>query len=114
MAKAITNLHERREALERELRRYMDLLVRRYRPERIILFGSLAQGRFHEDSDIDLVVVAESDKGFLDRLEEAYVLLDPRESLDLFIYTPREFQRLIRSRPFFREEVLKKGKVLYE
>lgn len=109
-----THLGERKKILERELRRYVDLLVRHYQPERIILFGSLAQDQAHEDSDIDLVVVAESDKGFLDRLEEAYVLLDPRESLDLFIYTPREFQRLIRSRPFFREEVLKKGKVLYE
>ena len=88
--------------------------MRHYQPKRIILFGSLAQNQAHDDSDIDLVVVAESDKSFLDRLEEAYVLLDPRESLDLFIYTPREFQRLIRSRPFFREEVLKKSKVLYE
>ena len=109
-----TRLRERRKALERELRRYVDLLVRHYQPERIILFGSLAQDRVHEDSDIDLVVVAESDKGFLDRLEEAYVLLDPRESLDLFIYTPQEFQRLLHERPFVREEVLQKGKVLYE
>jgi len=109
-----TNLQERRKALERELRRYVDLLVRHYRPERIILFGSLAQGRLHEDSDIDILVVANSDKPFLDRLEEAYVLLDPNESLDLFIYTPQEFRRLIHKRPFLREEVLKKGKVLYE
>lgn len=31
-------------------------LRERYGATRIILFGSLAQGRFHEDSDIDLAV----------------------------------------------------------
>ena len=41
-------------------------------------------------------------------------LLRPRIGLDLLVYTPDEFEQLCRERPFFRDEVLGKGKVLYE
>jgi uncharacterized protein len=34
-------------------------LVCRYRPERVVLFGSYAYGSPHEDSDIDLLIVTD-------------------------------------------------------
>jgi predicted nucleotidyltransferase len=41
---------------ESDLERIVDLLVRRFGAERIILFGSLARGHFSDESDIDLAV----------------------------------------------------------
>jgi predicted nucleotidyltransferase len=103
-----------RDTLQDELDRYLDLLIERVAPEKVILFGSLAHEEVRAWSDIDLVVVTDTTARFLDRSKEMLQLLQPRVGLDVLVYTPEEFQRLCRERPFFREEILEKGKVLYE
>jgi predicted nucleotidyltransferase len=102
-----------RQRLESELQRYVDLLVVRYAPEKIILFGSLAAGQARLWSDIDLVVVSRTEKRFLDRTKDALLLLRPTVGLDILMYTPEEFEQLSRERQFFRQAILN-GKVLYE
>jgi predicted nucleotidyltransferase len=104
----------RREALQRELKRWMPILIGNLHPERIILFGSLNQAEISEWSDVDLVVVQETNQPFLKRVRDAMLLLQPKVGLDLLIYTPKEFLQLSRERRFVREEILKKGKLLYE
>ena len=105
---------DRNTLLENELGRFLPLLQRHYRPYKIILFGSLAAGQVGEWSDLDLVIVAETDKRFLDRVKEAMLLLCPKVGVDLLVYTPEEFKHLSRERRFFHTEILEKGKVLYE
>lgn len=104
----------RRAFLEAELARYVQILRERYAPQRILLFGSLASGEVGEWSDIDLVVVKETDRKFLDRIREVMQLLRPRVGMDILVYTPEEFAQLSQERPFVREEILHKGRVLYE
>ncbi len=99
--------------LENELERYVAVLIARYAPDKIILFGSLAASQAQVWSDVDLVVVARTEKRFLDRTKEALLLLRPTVGLDILIYTPEEFDQLSQERSFFRQEVMK-GKVLYE
>ena len=106
---------QRKEALEEELRRIMAILVEKYQPEKIILFGSLAAGRINEWTDIDLLIIKETDKRPLDRALEAYSLLgNYREPMDIIVYTPAEVDLLLREGSFFVSEVLTDGKVLYE
>jgi len=104
----------RRALLEQELERYVALLKEHIHPERIILFGSLADNTLHDWSDIDLVVVCPSDQRFLDRVKTILRLLQPRVGIDMLVYTPAEFARLAQERAFVRDEILGKGKVLYE
>lgn len=104
----------RRRALQRELKRWLPLLIANLRPEKIILFGSLAEGRVGEWSDIDLVIVQKTSLPFLRRVRQALLILKPRVGADLLIYTPEEFARLSKGRRFIREEILGKGKVIYE
>lgn len=80
--------------------------------ERVILFGSHASGRARAASDIDLIVVQRTDHGFLDRLGELYRLLLPQIDLDLLVYTPDEFERLVHERRFVRDAV-RTGRELY-
>jgi predicted nucleotidyltransferase len=102
------------EELNTELDRIVSVLINEYDPQKIILFGSLASGNIHEFSDIDLIVIKESDKGFYDRLEEVGLLIMPEiTGADILVYTPKEFESK-KDSPFFREEVFKKGKVLYD
>ncbi len=102
---------ERQALLERELERIVDVL-RRMEVQRIILFGSVARERITAWSDLDLIVVLDSDLPFVKRLGLLYERVQPRVGLDLLAYTPQEFETL-RERPFVRQ-ALQEGKVLYE
>lgn len=104
----------RRELLEAELNRCLALLAEQYRPQKVLLFGSLASGETGEWSDLDLVIIKETEKRFLDRTKEVMQLLRPRIGVDILVYTPAEYERLSRERAFVRDEIAGKGKVLYE
>jgi len=105
---------ERRKLLERELSLVVERLKTEYAPKQIILFGSLAKGDTHEWSDIDLVIIKDTDKEFLDRLEEAVLIAKPEVGINLLVYTPEEFKEMIEEgNNFITEEVVAKGKVLY-
>jgi predicted nucleotidyltransferase len=105
---------QRRALLEAELKRYVKQLREEYDPERILLFGSLASGNVEEWSDIDLVIIKETKSRFLERIREVMQLLRPQVGVDVLVYTPDEFARLVNERTFVRQEILAKGKVLYE
>lgn len=105
---------ERRQRLEQELARYLRLLTEHGDPDRVIVFGSLATGQVHAWSDIDLLIVERTDRPFLQRLRHVRRLLRPQVGTDILVYTPEEFDQLRRERPFFRDEILAKGKVVYE
>jgi HEPN domain-containing protein/predicted nucleotidyltransferase len=85
-----------------------------YGPEKIILFGSTARGDTDEYSDLDLIVIKKTDKRFVERLVEAGSFIPLDLSVDVFVYTPEEFQSMIEEGNPFIEEALKDGKVLYE
>lgn len=103
----------RRTMLECELARIVSVLIAEYEPLKIVLFGSLVTGDIHEHSDIDLVVIKDSQKGFYERLKEVGLLVLSRRGADILVYTPEEFE-IVKGRHFFQEEVVRKGKVLYE
>jgi predicted nucleotidyltransferase len=96
------------------LDRYLELLLEHVAPDKVILFGSLAQDEVRAWSDIDLVVVGQTEARFLDRTKEMLRLLRPRVGLDVLVYTLEEFEQLCRDRPFFQQEIVQKGQVLYE
>jgi len=106
--------NERKKVLEEELEKMLFVLKTQYKPEKIILFGSLADGKVKEWSDIDLLVIKKTKKRFLDRIGELIGLCSPSVGTDFLIYTPEEFKRLSKEEPFIQEEILKKGTVLYE
>ena len=105
---------ERKQLLNKELARYVDLLIEHEKPERIIVFGSMATGQTHSWSDIDLVIIKQTSLPFFQRLREVRRLLQPRVGTDILVYTPEEFERLRQNRVFFREEISNKGVVVYE
>lgn len=107
-------VQEREHSLREELDRIIEVIRTEYRPEKIILFGSLADGAVHEWSDIDLLIIKETDKRPIDRNVELAKLLRPKVGIDLFIYTPQEFAVLVREKYSFLLNILKTGKTVYE
>ncbi len=104
----------RKRLLEQELARYLDLLIEYSDPEQILVFGSLATGEIHPWSDIDLLIIQETDQPFLQRLRRIRRLIQPKVGTDILVYTPAEFEQLRHNRLFFQEEVLAKSQVIYE
>ncbi len=102
----------RRKALKNELIRVVDEL-KKAGAKRIILFGSLAKDDIGPASDIDLLVVQETKKRFIERLGELYELIDPKYALDLLVYTPSEFDEM-KKKSIFVKQILREGKLLYE
>ncbi len=101
--------------LEQELRRLTEIIIREYKPQRMILFGSLAQGKVHEWSDIDLVIVKDTPKQFLERMQEIFLLTHPTVTLNVVVYTPSEVIEMEKQKHYFwKDEIVAKGKVLYD
>ena len=81
--------------------------------QRAILFGSLARGDVTPFSDLDLIIVQDTDARFLDRLEPFYRELDLRVDADILVYTPQELAELQTWNPFIKR-ALSEGEVIYE
>ena len=106
---------ERQAKLNQALERILLTLAAEYQPDKVILFGSLAQTAVGEWSDLDLVIIKDTPKPFLQRLKEVALLCRAPVGVDFLVYTPNEFAQMIADRnPFILEEVLRKGKVVYE
>lgn len=103
-----------RERIRRALETAVRQIVEGYDPERIMVFGSLARGDLHEDSDIDLLVVKRTDRPFLRRIDDVLALLDVGVPVHALVYTPEELQRLVAERRDFILAALEEGRVVYE
>ena len=110
----ISAVQDRKKLLKDELDRIVGIIRTKYDPEKIILFGSLALDSVHEWSDIDLLIVKNTDKRPIDRIMEVTRLIHPRIGVDLFIYTPEEYELLLKERYSFLLNILTTGKTMYE
>lgn len=111
MVYALSKGAERKQDLLAELDR-ITAILREMDVEVVILFGSLARGDVTSTSDIDLIVVAHTDKRFLDRLHDIYSAVRPQKAVDILVYTPQEFG-ILREENSFVRKVLDEGRVIY-
>lgn len=58
------------------------------------IFGSFATDTLKPSSDVDLILVKNSNLPFLERGREFFDLLDIGPAIDILVYTPEEFQKL--------------------
>jgi predicted nucleotidyltransferase len=94
-----------------ELERIRGILVQEPEICQVLVFGSVATGAVHAWSDLDLVIIANTDLSFLKPGMWLSRLLNPRLGIQFLVYTPAEINELVQ-RPFIRMEILSKGKVL--
>ena len=85
-----------------------------YEPEKIILFGSVARGETDEFSDIDLIVIKDTDRPFFQRLADVNDFLPRDLAIDVLVYTPGEFEAMVEEGNPFIERALEGGQVLYQ
>jgi len=107
------NLEQRGE-ISSQIEQYCQEVAANLNPQAIILFGSFATGDINEGSDIDILVIADFQVSFLDRIK----LLLELNRFDLPIepigYTAEEFDRMRQAGNPFMANVVDTGKILYQ
>ena len=105
---------ERYTILNKALEQILAVLRAEYQPEKVILFGSMADGTVSEWSDIDLLIVKNSPLPFMQRLKEVALLCRASVGVDYLVYTPDEIEQMKGERNPFILDVLQKGRVLHK
>jgi uncharacterized protein len=98
-----------------QLRPYLEVIIQRFHPHQIVLFGSYACGHPSPDSDVDLLIVKAIDKSpVLDATSIRRAIRHLRHSvanlpLDIMVRSPEDLRARIDHRADFHEEILSRG-----
>jgi predicted nucleotidyltransferase len=102
---------------ERVVHRLVEKLVSGYSPQKVILFGSYAYGTPGIDSDIDLLIIKDTQESFFERLTRVRkVVSDTHKGIpfDPLVLIPDELETRLQAGDQFIDEILAKGRVVYE
>lgn len=86
----------------------------RFKPCKVILFGSYAEGRATPDSDVDILVVTHFKGSSIDQSVEIRMQVRPPFPVDLLVRTPQAIEKRLFMGDQFIRSILERGKVLYE
>ena len=113
-------LHDRERPVHRiaeQLEPYLQVIVEKFQPERIILFGSQAYGQPDEQSDVDLLIVrrgiTSENESNLEIRRTFWSVTAPRPSFTILSKTPESLAEALAAGSSFFEEILSKGLELY-
>ncbi|HEY2413811.1 MAG TPA: nucleotidyltransferase domain-containing protein [Pirellulaceae bacterium] len=95
------------------IRRFAREVANRFKPDKIVLFGSYAYGQPNGDSDVDILVIMPC----RNEHDQAYKILctfDAPFAMDLIVRKPRDIKRRLEDRDVFHTHIMTHSKVLYE
>src|SRR5437763_5230421 len=98
-----------------DILKFVDAVAAKFKPQRIVLFGSYAYGTPTEDSDADLLVVMDIPED--DARRQAVTIrqrIPRRFRMDLIVRTPEEIAFRVAHNDWFYREILEQGSVLYD
>ena len=97
-----------------DIQNLADKILREFHPEKIILFGSHARGDAKPDSDVDLLVIMNSDQHPSRTAAEITYRVHPqRYPLDLVVRSPQMVRTRLQMNDWFMRDVMREGRVLY-
>ena len=104
----------KRRPVTKDIQRMVTRIVKEFRPERVILFGSHARGEGGPDSDVDLLVVMPVEGSRRDKAIEIGVALhDIRIPKDIIVTTPEDFEWRKEIAGTIERPAAMEGKTLY-
>ena len=89
-------------------------IVQSYKPKCIILFGSYARGDWHIGSDIDLLIIKNTDQRFIDRIGDILECCTGEVAVEPLVYTEDEIESMLARGNDFIMTILEEGVVVYE
>ncbi|MFI5134639.1 MAG: nucleotidyltransferase domain-containing protein [Chitinophagales bacterium] len=99
---------------QKQIQEIVGTIVARYQPEKIVLFGSYAGGKPNKDSDLDFCIIKKTKSKFQNRSTEVRNIFDPYPwAMDIFVFTPEEFDKRKNIYGTLEYIVNTQGQVLY-
>ena len=102
------------DALYEKIEEFVDKIAKRFKPEKIILFGSYGYGSPKKNSDVDLLIIIDSKKRPVDLAIQIRSEIPAPFPVDLLVRTPEQIKGRLSMNDFFIKEIVTKGKVVYE
>lgn len=96
-----------------DLIRRLAAALRHTHVERAILFGSYARGTADAESDVDLVLIEPTPRPFVERGLDHPELFRVGLGIDLLVYTPEEWQRMLAQENPLAERIAQEGIEVY-
>src|SRR5512137_1296223 len=89
------------------LRKRLAPLLARAKAQRAWVFGSHARGEADAESDVDLVVIAETEAPFVDRYKQFASAFSQVPEIEMWVFTPAEWQKMHRQQATFYRSVVR-------
>ena len=99
-----------------EIKKVVTPVLKKGGAQKAIVFGSYARGDADEYSDLDIIIIKDTDIHFLDRHKDFRDIwyASPVKGIDMLIYTPKEFKDMRDRENGFILKALVDGVVIYE
>ncbi len=90
-------------------------IATKFNPDKIILFGSYAAGTPNNDSDLDLLIIQDTELPPHRRsFDIQKFLIGSLVPMDILVYTNKEFEQEQKEKYSFISSAIKTSKILYE
>ena len=97
-----------------EIRRIAQSIGRKFKPQKVYLFGSYAYGKPTIDSDVDLLVLMHTSLSNVVQAVQIRRMVDLPFPTDLLVRTPEQLAQRMEIGDDFIRDIVTKGIVLYE
>ncbi len=89
-------------------------IAAQFHPQKVILFGSLAEGNATAESDADLLVIMETKERTLRQAADIAAAIEHPFPIDILVRTPQQVKERLAWGDSFLRQILERGLVLYE
>lgn len=98
----------------RDIRKVANEIGRRFKPEKVVLFGSHARGEATPDSDVDLLVIMRHEGRSCEQSVRIRLALRPPFPADILVRSPEKVRERLEMGDDFLKALFEEGIVLYE
>ena len=99
---------------EQQIQQLVNNIALAYKPEKIILFGSYAKNTATDVSDIDLCVIKNDSRKYIEKLKEIRSSIkDFKWPIDLVLYSVSDFEQFRKEKISFTNHIYESGKIVY-
>jgi len=102
--------------LNQRLEKAVKIIRQKLKPEKIMLYGSYAEGKADKWSDIDLIIISNNikQKREVDRTIFIDQFLRGTPPIQPFIFTPKEYQKMLQMKSSLLQYALPTARIIYK
>ena len=99
---------------QRAINKISEKIAKKYKPEKIYLFGSFVWGKPNFDSDVDFFIIKKTKKKKFDRQLQVRKIVSGELPVDILVYNQEEIGERLSLGDLFLKKILNQGKLIYD